>query len=95
MPSRRPHHPAVPALPGSARPGRDAEFGATPGGYWANRPRDVANLARFAGRQLERPINWQVVNLDNPWTDWTDIPILYLASHQPVRLKNASSISPA
>jgi hypothetical protein len=32
-------------------------------GYWANRPRDVANLARFATRQLERELNWQVVPL--------------------------------
>jgi hypothetical protein len=38
-------------------------------GYWANRPRDVANLARFAGRQLERPLNWQVVPLDHDYTD--------------------------
>jgi hypothetical protein len=52
-------------------------------GYWANRPRDVANLARFASHQLERPINWQVVPADRPWTDWMDSPILYLASHQP------------
>lgn len=56
------------------------------GGYWANRPRDLANLARFATRQLERPINWQVVNADNPWTDWTDSPIVYVASHQPPAL---------
>ena len=33
-------------------------------GYWANRPRDVANLARFAARELERPLNWQVVPID-------------------------------
>ncbi|HEY2587866.1 MAG TPA: hypothetical protein VGI81_19135, partial [Tepidisphaeraceae bacterium] len=29
-------------------------------GNWANRPRDAANLARFVGHQLERPLNWQV-----------------------------------
>src|SRR5207248_8214444 len=46
-------------------------------GYWANRPRDLANLARFAGKQLERPLNWQVVPLDNDYTDWMDSPILY------------------
>ena len=51
-------------------------------GYWANRPRDVANFARFAGRQLERPLNWQVVSLDRDYTDWMDSPILYLASHR-------------
>ena len=40
--------------------------------YWSNRPRDLSNAARFAARQLERPINWQVVSVDNPWTDWMD-----------------------
>jgi hypothetical protein len=50
-------------------------------GFWANRPRDVANLARFASAEMERPLNWQVVLLDKTWTDWTDAPILYLASH--------------
>jgi hypothetical protein len=56
-------------------------------GYWANRPRDLSNLARFASRQLERPLNWQVVSLEKDWTDWTDSPILYLASHQGVHLQ--------
>ncbi len=51
-------------------------------GYWANRPRDLANLARYTSRQLERAVNWQVVPLARPWTDWTDSPIVYLASHQ-------------
>jgi hypothetical protein len=50
--------------------------------YWANRPRDVANLARWTGRQLERPLNWQVVRLDHDWQDWSDSAILYIASHQ-------------
>ncbi len=50
-------------------------------GYWANRPRDAANLARFVGKQLERRFNWEVVNLALDWTDWTDAPVLELASH--------------
>ena len=55
-------------------------------GSWANRPRDAANLARFATKELERPLNFQVVSIERPWTDWTDCPILYLASHQSVNL---------
>jgi hypothetical protein len=51
-------------------------------GYWGNRPRDIANLARYAGKQLERPLNWQVVSLDVDWWDWMDSPILSIASHK-------------
>ena len=58
-------------------------------GQWANRPRDIANLTRFAGRELERPLNWQVVNLQSDWSDWLDAPILYLAGSQPPKLNPA------
>ena len=54
-------------------------------GYWNNRSRDVANLSRFASHELERQVNWQVVPIDRPWHDWTDSPVLFLASHQPPR----------
>ncbi|HSU68751.1 MAG TPA: hypothetical protein VLJ39_17860, partial [Tepidisphaeraceae bacterium] len=40
-------------------------------GYWANRPRDLANLSRFMSHELERQLNWQIVPLARPWTDWT------------------------
>ena len=30
-----------------------------------------------------------MVNADNPWTDWADSPILYIASHQPPKLTDA------
>ena len=58
-------------------------------GYWANRPRDVANLTRFASRQLERGLNWQVVSLDVESSDWLDAPVLYIASHQAPGLTDA------
>ena len=59
---------------------------------WANRPRDVANLARFASHELEshRPLNWQVVDADRPWQDWFDCPVLYIASHQAPKLTEAA-----
>lgn len=50
--------------------------------FWANRPHDVENLARFASHEIERPLNWQVIPLEHDWIDWTDSPILYLASHK-------------
>ena len=50
-------------------------------GAWSNRPRDAANLAHFASRELERPISFQIVNIEHDFNDWGDAPILYLASH--------------
>jgi hypothetical protein len=58
-------------------------------GYWANRPRDLANLARFASREFERPLNWQVVNLRRDWSDWMDSPVLYVASHAAPKFTDA------
>jgi hypothetical protein len=58
-------------------------------GYWANRPRDIANLTHFAASELERPINWQVVSLKSSWSDWMDSPVLYIASHQPLNFTDA------
>ncbi len=56
-------------------------------GFWSNRPRDVANLARFASRELERPLNWQVVSINRTVAEWSDCPILYIASHEAPPLK--------
>jgi hypothetical protein len=50
--------------------------------YWDNRPRDIANLAKFGSRQLERQINWQVVGIEHRWDEWFDSPVVYIASHQ-------------
>jgi hypothetical protein len=62
-------------------------------GAWANRPRDVANLARFATRELERPLNFQVVSVEREWTDWTDSPVLYLSSHADPKLTDGQVTS--
>lgn len=52
-------------------------------GAWANRPRDLVRLTEFVFDSIERPVNWQVAALENDWSDWTDSPILYIASHEP------------
>ena len=57
-------------------------------GNWATYPRDVANLTRFASQQLERPLNWQTVGLDRGWEDWTDSPVLYIATDKPPELSD-------
>lgn len=53
-------------------------------GAWQNRPRDVAGLVAFASKQLERPLNWQIVDIDRTWRDWMDSPVLYITSHQKI-----------
>lgn len=48
-------------------------------GVVMNHPRDVANLARYASRELEHTFNAQIVPASHDWLDWTDSPVLYLA----------------
>jgi hypothetical protein len=57
-------------------------------GFWSNRPRDIANLTRYASTALERPLNWQVVSLKSDWSDWMDSPVLYIASHEGLKLSD-------
>jgi hypothetical protein len=54
--------------------------------HWNQRPRDVANVTRWVGRQVERDLNWQVINLDAPAEEFNDAPILYLAGNQALQL---------
>jgi hypothetical protein len=49
---------------------------------WNQRPRDAANLAHWVGNELERDINWQIVNLKVSVDDLHDSPILYIAGNQ-------------
>jgi hypothetical protein len=49
---------------------------------WAERPRDVANLARWSGRQLEHDLNWQIVNMEVSPDDLHDAPVLYISGSQ-------------
>jgi hypothetical protein len=50
-------------------------------GNWNQRPRDLANFDVWMGRQVEldRLLNWQVVNLRAQAGDLHDAPILYIA----------------
>lgn len=49
---------------------------------WNERPRDVADLAHWSSRQLERDLNWQTVNLEVSPEELHDAPILYLSGSQ-------------
>ena len=55
---------------------------------WANRPRDLAGLTRFASREFERNLNWQAVPISHDWTDWLDSPVLYIASNHDLPLQD-------
>src|SRR5687768_9283246 len=46
---------------------------------WNQRPRDVANIARWTGRQIEKDLNWQIVNLNVDVEELHDAPILYIS----------------
>ena len=56
---------------------------------WDQRPRDVANLARVTGKNLEEELAWQTVTLASPARDYHDAPVLYLAGHDPLVLDAA------
>lgn len=51
---------------------------------WNQRPRDVGNVSRWAGRQQERSLNFQIVNISQAPEEWHDAPILYISGNQPL-----------
>jgi hypothetical protein len=53
---------------------------------WNQRPRDVANLTREIGRELESQLNWQVVNLHLGKRDLIDAPIIIMTGSTPPKL---------
>src|SRR5205807_10068043 len=60
-------------------------------GPWNERPRDLANFARWLSRDLERDLNWQIVNLKVAPEDLTDAPILYIGGSDELRLSDESA----
>jgi hypothetical protein len=63
--------------------------GTTPS--WNQRPRDAANLSRWVGKQIESPLNWQVVSLRASAEDLHDAPILYMAGGKMPKLTDADA----
>ncbi|MCE5325636.1 MAG: DUF4159 domain-containing protein [Planctomycetaceae bacterium] len=48
-------------------------------GKWNVRPRDTAMLCRYMGYTFERPLAWQVVDIDSDYRSWLEAPILYIS----------------
>ncbi len=57
-------------------------------GLWNQRPRDVANVTRWIAGNIERDLNWQVVNLIAPLEELLEAPILYLGGSSALTLSD-------
>lgn len=55
-------------------------------GPWQRYPRDLANLSVYVSQKTERSVNFQVVDINLPWTDWMDSPVLMLSGREAVAL---------
>ena len=54
--------------------------------HWNFRPRDVANVTRWLGRQLERELRFQILPIDRDVREWHDAPIVYFAGDDELKL---------
>ena len=54
------------------------EYGRNFFGHWNARQRDAANFTSWLGKTFETPLNWQVVNVNAPVTQWLDAPMLLI-----------------
>lgn len=58
-------------------------------GKWNSRPRDAANLSRWVSTAFERPMNWQIVDMDASLNDWHDAAVLYISGAGTVEFSDA------
>ena len=86
--------PTAPAPNPAPNPAPGASAAPTPPvktreGHWNQRPRDVAHLARFVGKQTEASYNWQILDLAfAPLQDLLEAPILYISGGQRIQFSD-------
>jgi hypothetical protein len=51
-------------------------------GSWNQRPREVANITRWVGKQVEKDLNWQIVNFTAKAEELHDAPILWISGRE-------------
>ena len=59
---------------------------ALPNAAWNNRPNDIYFLSRYLSDMREHELNWQVVSVDDPASDWLNAPIAYISTGDPLNL---------
>ncbi len=52
------------------------------GADWNNNPQDIFNVSRFCTDELERRINWQVVDIKDDVRTWLDAPVLFFNGYR-------------
>ena len=61
-------------------------------GAWNNRPREMAAVTRWLSKTFEEDVNWQILPIEKPVSEWRDAPFLYISSHQQLPVGAAGAV---
>ena len=79
----------APLVVNKLRYDQPAKTGGREDGPWNERPRDAANVSEWIGRNRERTVNWQIVDINAPVPDLLEAPLLYIAGNKPLVFTDA------